>query len=228
MTGSNNYLALTAGENRLVPIYKVDRDDKKIALTLDGTWGAEYTEQLLNLFKNEDVKVTFFFAGYWLKKYPDLVKKIAAAGHEIGNHTFTHPHLNQLSKDEIIEELESTSDLIYQLTGKRPELFRPPYGEYNNRVVQTVRNAGYQIVQWSLDSHDWREPGVDYIYNRVKNNISSGDIILMHNNAPDTLPALEKLIPELKKEFELVHLSELIYKNNYKIYSHNGLQVNIK
>lgn len=211
---------------RLVPIYKVKRDDKKIAITLDGTWGADYTDEILKIFDENNLDITFFFAGYWLENYPDLVKKIAAEGHEIGNHTYTHPHCNSLSSDEIRNELERTSSLIEKLTGKRPQYFRPPFGEYNNNIITTSRENGYQVVQWSLDSLDWREPGTEFIVNRIMSNVTAGDIILMHNNAPDTPEALRTIIPRLKSRgFEIVPLSELIYSENYYIQSHDGLQV---
>lgn len=211
--------------HKLVPIYKVNRNDQKIAITLDGTWGAEHTEKLLGIFKENDVKITFFFAGYWLKKYPDLVKKIAADGHEIGNHTFTHPHCNSLSREKLSKELEDTSKLIKKLIGSSSSYFRAPYGEYNNRVIQTANELGYQVIQWSIDSHDWKEPGVGYIVNRVINNVESGDIILMHNNAPDTPDALRILLPRLKEMgYSIVPLSNMVYKDNYYIESHSGLQ----
>ncbi len=210
---------------RLVPIYKVNSSEKNIAITLDGTWGANNTEELLNIFEKHNIKVTFFFAGYWLKKYPDLVQKIALAGHEVENHTYTHPHCTKLSADKMIEELEKTAKLIDDLIGKKPKLFRPPFGDYNNLVIETARNLGYEVVQWSIDSLDWQEPGVDFIVKRVLENVSAGDIILMHNNAPDTPEALDILIPKLKeKGYNLVPLSELIYQKDYIIHPHNGLQ----
>ena len=211
---------------RIVPIYKVAREDEKISITLDGTWGAKYTEDLLKLFDKYNIKVTFFFAGYWLEKYPNLVKQIVANGHEIGNHTFTHPHCNRLTEQEIKKELDDTASLINKLTGKNPNLFRPPFGEYNNKVVKIARDNGYQVVQWSLDSLDWQGHSAEYIVNRIEGNVSAGEIILMHNNAPHTLQALKILIPKLqKKDFEIVPLSKLIYNENYLIYSHNGLQI---
>ncbi|MGM0409836.1 MAG: polysaccharide deacetylase family protein [Bacillota bacterium] len=217
--------SLDVFSERLVPIYSVNRDDKKIAITLDGTWGADNTEKLLNIFEKEDINVTFFFAGYWLEKYPDLVKKIATCGHEIENHSFTHPHFTKISKNKMKEELTKTSNLIYETIGKKPKYFRPPFGDYNNSVIETVRSEGYEVVQWTLDSHDWQEPGVDYIVNRILENLSAGDIILMHNNAPDTPEALKILIPKLKeKKYEIVPLSELIYDSNYIIHPHNGVQ----
>ena len=136
---------------RLVPIYNVARDDNLISITLDGTWGADYTEEILKILRENDIKITFFFAGYWLEKYPEIVKKIAAEGHEIENHSYTHPHFNSLSRDQIKKELESTSDLIENLIGKRPRFFRPPFGEYNNKVISTVNEIGYQVIQWSID-----------------------------------------------------------------------------
>ena len=212
--------------NRLVPIYKVAREDKKIAITLDGTWGSEYTEDLLKLFEKHDLEVTFFFAGYWLEKYPHLVKQIAATGHEIGNHTYTHPHCNSLTRDELKKELVDTEKLIKKLTGKTSNLFRPPFGEYNNKVIRTVRENGYQVVQWSLDSLDWQGHSSEYIVERIDENVSTGDIILMHNNAPHIVEALKILIPKLQeKGFEIVSLSDLIYHENYQIHTHNGLQV---
>ena len=213
-------------DQRLVPIYSVQRPDKKIAITLDGTWGADYTEELLDIFAEHDIFITFFFAGYWLEEYPDLVRKIARAGHEVGNHTYTHPHCPRISRQKLIEELEETSGLIKKLTGKRPRFFRPPFGEYNDKVIRTARDLNYQVIQWSLDSLDWKEPGVDFIVERILGNTESGEIILMHNNAPDTPEALRRIIPELKKKgYQPVPLSELIYSENYDIYSHNGLQV---
>lgn len=218
--------AIPVLNQKLVPIYKVARADNKIAITLDGTWGADYTDKILRILRDNDIKITFFFAGYWLEKYPDIVKKIAAEGHEIENHSLTHPHFNSLSEKEIIKELDSTSDLIENLIGKRPRFFRPPFGEYNNRVIAISNQAGYQVVQWSIDSHDWMEPGVDYIVNRVMKNAGSGDIILMHNNAPDTPEALKAIIKKLKeKDLEIVPLSKLIYRDNYYIESHSGRQI---
>lgn len=211
---------------RLAPIYKVVTDQNIVSLTIDGTWGADYTDEILNILRQNDIKITFFFAGYWLEKYPDIVKRIAAEGHEIENHSFTHPHFNSLSQKKIKEELKLTSDLVEKIIGKRPRFFRPPFGEYNNYVIKTINDLDYQIIQWSVDSHDWMEPGVDYIENRVMSNAGSGDIILMHNNAPDTPEALRRIIPKLKeKGLKIVPLSEMVYKDNYYIESYSGRQV---
>lgn len=211
---------------RLVPIYKVQRDDQKIALTIDGAWGNNKTEELLKLFNKEDIVVSFFFAGVWLSKNEDLVEKIINSGHEIYNHSYSHTHFNKLSKEEIKNEITKTEEIInsfYPQKNKK-KLFRPPYGEYNNLTIKTVREAGYQAVQWSLDSHDWMSPGKNYILNKVTKNISPGDILLFHNNSEDIIKILEELIPKLKKTYNFVSVENLIYDDNYQISSINGLQ----
>ncbi|MFW6238692.1 MAG: polysaccharide deacetylase family protein [Halanaerobiales bacterium] len=229
LTGDRYGQSIPVINRRLVPIYRVEREDKKIAITLDGTWGAKYTEDILSILEENDVQLTFFFAGYWLEKYSELTETIADAGHEVENHTYTHPHCNSLSQSKIEKELESTSDLIQQFTGRKPRFFRPPFGEYNDRLISTARSLDYQVVQWSLDSLDWKEPGENFIVNRILENVSPGEIILMHNNAPDTPGALERLLPELKERgYEIVPLSRLIYSKNYDIQSHNGLQIKVK
>ena len=217
--------AIRVNSNRLVPIYKVDTAEKKVAITLDGMWGSKYTPQLLKIFRKHNINITFFFGGNWLEEYPHLVKEIVANGHEIGNHSYTHPHMAQLGREEIIEELSRTGELIKELTGKRSDLFRPPFGEYNNRLIKTSREQGYHVIQWSIDSLDWKDVSTDFIVKTVIKDISPGEIILMHNNGSHTAEALERLIPKLKdKGYQIVPLSELIYKENYQVESHSGIQ----
>lgn len=221
----NNY-----SSRRLVPIYQVDRDDQKITLTVDGAWGSNQTEALLELFKKEDINVSFFFAGIWLKNNPELVEKIIAAGHQIYNHSYSHPHFNKLNKSEIKAELEKTEAIIkeYQESESKIKLFRPPYGEYNDLLIQTARELGYQVVQWSLDSHDWMDPGKEYIVERVISNINSGDILLFHNNSNNIVEILSEIIPLLKKDYQFVKIEDLIYNKNYQINSLTGLQSKTK
>jgi len=215
---------------RLTPIYKVERHDKKISLTIDGAWGSNKTEALLKLFETESVSVSFFFAGIWLENNPDLVDKIIEAGHQIYNHSYSHPHFNYLNKKEIKKELLKTEEIInkYQKSNAKPKFFRPPYGEYNELVIKTARELNYQVIQWSLDSHDWMDPGKEYIINRIITNISSGDIILFHNNSNNIVEILSEIIPMLKKEYQFVKIKDLIYNNNYQINSLTGLQSKIK
>ncbi len=216
--------------SRLVPIYRVQRDDQKITLTVDGAWGSSQTEALLKLFEREKIPVSFFFAGIWLKNNPELVNKIIASGHQIYNHSYSHSHFNNLNKSEIRDELLRTESIINNYLGSQSEikLFRPPYGEYNKLVIETAREMGYQVLQWSLDSHDWMNPGKDYIIQRVKDNIDSGDILLFHNDSNNIVEILSEIIPLLKKDFQFVKIEDLIYNNNYQISSLTGLQYKIK
>ncbi|MBM7557922.1 polysaccharide deacetylase family protein [Halanaerobacter jeridensis] len=217
--------AMRVSSNRLVPIYKVDTPEKKVAITLDGMWGAKKTPEILKTLRDHDVNITFFFGGNWLEENPQLVKEIAANGHEVGNHSYTHPHMAQLGTEEIIQELNRTAELIKELTGQKPDLFRPPFGEYNNRLIKTSRQQDYHIVQWSIDSLDWKDVSTEFIVKTVMKNLSPGEIVLMHNNGQNTTEALKKLLPKIKQEgYEIVPLSELIYKDNYYIESHSGLQ----
>lgn len=219
------YFHEATSSQRKVPIYSVETKEKKVAITIDGVWGAEQTPLLLDVFATHDMSITFFFGGYWLEEYPEVAERIHQAGHEIGNHTLTHPHLSNLRKEEIKKELLETEKLIEELTGYRSRFFRPPFGDYNNLVIQVAEELGYQTIQWSIDSLDWRDPGPDFIVKRILDQVTPGSIILMHNNASDTPKALEILIPILKERgYQLVPLSQLVLEKNYYIEPHSGLQ----
>lgn len=211
-------------EKRLLPVYEVERQDKKASISLDAVWGAEFTDEFLELFEKESIKTTFFLGGYWLEKYPEYARKVVASGHEIGNHTYSHPHLNSLNPEEIRHELEHNHALIVDVTGFTPTLFRPPFGEYSNKVIEAAGAVGYQTIQWSIDSLDWRNPSVDFIVNRVLSQIRPGSIVLFHNNGQNTLASLKILLPKLKAlGYQIVPISELVYKDNYFIDA-NGVQ----
>ncbi|MCK4260799.1 MAG: polysaccharide deacetylase family protein [Halanaerobiales bacterium] len=213
---------------RLVPIYKVDTTEKRIAITIDGFWGAEKTPEILNILDKNKIKITFFFGGPWLEKYPAMAKEIAKRGHEIGNHSYTHPHSNSLTSSQLKEELDKTSYLIQELTGKWPRFFRPPFGEYNNKVIQVCEEENYQVIQWSIDSLDWKDPGVHFMVKRVLDRAGPGEIVLMHNNGNQTAEALKIIIPRLiEMGYKIVPLSILVYEDNYYIESHSGIQKRI-
>ncbi|MEA5060624.1 hypothetical protein SDC9_164288 [bioreactor metagenome] len=145
-------MEVLAGQKKEVPVYSVDRADQKIALTIDAAWEDDKTPFILETLERYDVKATFFLCGFWVEKYPENVKAIAAAGHELGNHTATHPHMNQLSKKQIKKELSDFEDMMVKLVGQKTTVFRPPYGEYNDTVITTVREMGYEVIQWDLDA----------------------------------------------------------------------------
>ena len=211
--------------NRLVPIYYVDTAEKKVAFSFDACWGTTYTPTLLEILRENDIKTTYFLTGYWVEKHPDMVKKISEEGHEIGNHTYTHPHLNNLTEEQIKTELERVGNMIFELTGRQPDLFRPPFGEYSNKVIKTAEACGYQTIQWSIDSLDWKEFGVEPMVKRVTDNLHPGAIVLFHNNGKYTTEALPEIIAYAKEQgYTIVPISELLYKDNYKIDSNTGAQ----
>src|SRR5690606_38207114 len=148
---------------RRVTVYKVDTPEKKIALSFDATWGTENTEALLDLMDRFGVKTTFFLAGNWLEANPDWVKEIARRGHEIGSHSYAHAHMNRLSRAEIRADLARAHALIKELTGTDPWLFRPPFGEYGNALIEEAEQMGYVVVQWSIDSLDWKDVSASFM-----------------------------------------------------------------
>ncbi|SNX55083.1 polysaccharide deacetylase family protein [Thermoanaerobacterium sp. RBIITD] len=210
--------------DRELPIYSVDIPDKRVAISFDASWGSDKTEKLLNILKDKNIKTTFFLTGLWVDKYPNLVKKIAEEGHEVENHSNTHPHMSQLNENQIIDELKSNEEKIINLSGKKPTLFRPPFGDYNNRLIETAKSLGYYTIQWDVDSLDWKGLDTEAIIERVLPNVKNGSIILFHNNGNFTADALPYIIDKLKeKGFQIVPVSQLIYKENYYI-DHEGKQ----
>ncbi|HHY15802.1 MAG TPA: polysaccharide deacetylase family protein [Firmicutes bacterium] len=209
---------------RLVPIYEVRTDQKQVAISFDATWGTELTDEILEILATHGIKTTFFLAGQWVDKYPEYVVKIAAAGHEIGNHSYSHPHMNSLDEKGIGYELGKLDEMIRDLTGKRTIVFRPPFGEYNNRVLSTATALGYYPVQWSVDSLDWKNLSSGQIYDRVMREIKPGSIVLFHNAGPGTPGAIRRIIPDLKQAgYSILPVSELIFKDDYYI-DHAGVQ----
>ncbi len=209
-----------------LPIYCVKTDKKQIALTFDGAWGNEDTATLLDILERQEVSATFFFTGGWISKYPDDVKTILARGHEIGNHSENHKQMSKLSKEQCKEELQIVHDKVKTLTGLDMTVFRPPFGDYNDTVIQAANELGYHVIQWDVDSLDWKDYGCDSIIHTVTNHkhLGNGSIILMHNGAKYTKDALEQMIIELKNQgYEFVKVSELIYKENYRM-DHEGRQ----
>ncbi len=212
-------------QNRQIPIYSVEIPEKKIAISFDAAWGDEFTQEILDILKEYNIKSTFFLVGFWADEYPHQVKKIHEAGHEIGNHSSTHPDLAKISQEEIIHELNVTGEKIEKITGKKPILFRPPFGSYNNTLLTTAEDLGYYTIQWDVDSLDWKEEGVDPIIQRVKSKVQNGSIVLFHNNAKYMTQALPKILEHLQSEgYKIVPISELIYKDNFYI-DHEGRQI---
>ncbi len=185
---------------RELPVYSVDRNDGKIAISFDAAWGGDKTKKILDILDENGVKATFFLVDIWTQRFPELVQEIAARGHEIGNHSTTHPKMSSLSRDKIAQELETMSDNVEKLIGQRPTLFRPPYGDYNNDVVLTARQNGYEVVQWSVDSLDWKNKGVQPLIDRATKNVKSGDIVLFHNDSQYIVEALPAVLKSYREQ----------------------------
>ena len=134
-----------------LPIYCVDTDQKTCAISFDAAWGNEDTQTLIDILEKYRVKTTFFVVGDWVEKYPESVKALADAGHEVMCHSDSHAHFNSLSADEIVADISSCCDKIEAVTGTRPTLFRPPFGEYDDHVVTTVRGMGLEVIQWDVE-----------------------------------------------------------------------------
>lgn len=224
-TGLAGQISRASARQREVPIYSVDTKEKKVAISFDAAWGADATPKLLATLKERKIKTTFFLTGIWVKEYPEMVKTIAAEGHEIGNHSLTHPHCASLSQEEIEKELVENDVLIFNLTGKHTTLFRPPFGEYNDLLLQTSRRKGYEVIQWSVDSLDWQDIGKEAISERVLKNVQPGAIVLFHNNAKFTPEALPGVLDTLKLQgYQVVPVSELLLKGDYYVERHSGIQ----
>lgn len=218
-------ITTSSTNEKYLPIYKVQTQENKVALTMNCAWNADDIDKILEILEENNVKITFFMVGDWIEKYPDAVKKIYEAGHEIGTHSDTHPHVNNLSYEENINQLENSNDKIEKITGSRTNLYRTPYGEYSETVIKASQDKGYYTIQWSLDTLDYTGLTGDEMWNRIKDKISSGDIILMHNGTEHTADSLDKILKNIKdKNLEVVKISELIYKDHYTI-NINGTQI---
>ena len=210
--------------SRSLPIYSVETDEKKIAISFDCAWGIDHTDALLEIMEQNDIRCTFFAVQFWVESYPEYVQKIVNAGHELGTHSRTHPYMSRLSKEEIVSELKTSSAAIEKITGKKVTLFRPPYGDYNNLLIDTCAELGLYPIHWDVDSLDWKNLSGSEIAMRIINGAKNGSIILCHNNGLHTAEALPMIFSTLKNRgYEFVPISELIYKDNYVI-DHTGRQ----
>lgn len=213
---------------RLVPIYSVEREDKVVSISFDCAWGTEYTDDILKALKVSDVRATWFMVEFWTEKYEDFVKKISEAGHEIGTHSSTHSYMSKQNAEEIKLELSSSAEAIEKVTEKKVELFRPPYGDYDDELIKTASELGYYTIQWDVDSLDWKDLSAADIAMRVINGVKNGSIILMHNNGLHTAEAVPIILETLKNRgYSFVPIGELIYKENYTI-DGSGRQIRSK
>lgn len=196
-------------------INEISTSQKAIAITFDDGPNAVYTPQVLEIFSEAKGKATFFMIGEQMKNHPEIVKQVADDGHEIGNHTYTHPKLSQLSKAECLAEIEQTEKLIEELAGQKPVTFRPPYLDYNQETVTLLQNKAYPMIgALNLEAQDWEQPGVEHILEKSKEAVKNGSILIFHDGYGDrsqTIEAVRMLVSELTSQgYKLVTVSELL------------------
>lgn len=213
-----------SGTARQLPIYCVQRDQKLVSISFDAAWGNEDTEQLIEILDKYKVPATFFVVGEWVDKYPQSVKQLHEAGHEVQNHSNTHAHYPQLSAGEVVADLNTCNDKIEGVTGVRPTLVRLPYGDYDDMSINAVRSIGMEPIQWDVDSLDWKDLSAGEITKRVTSRVSAGSIVLFHNAARHTPEALPDIIETLLREgYTFVPISQIILEEPYTI-DHTGRQ----
>lgn len=221
-------IAVFSGGKRSLPIYSVEREDKKISISFDCAWGTEHTDEILSALNKFGVKATFFMVEFWTTKYPDYVKKLFENGMELGTHSKTHSYMSKLTKEQIQSELSSSAQAIEKVTGKKVELFRPPYGDYDDLLIETASAMGLYTIQWSVDSLDWKDYSAETIATRIVTKVQPGSIILCHNNGlhtSETLPIVFQTLQE--RGYEFVSIGELIYREGNSIDS-TGKQLKLK
>ncbi|NLJ78826.1 MAG: polysaccharide deacetylase family protein [Tissierellia bacterium] len=214
--GTDNDIIKVFSQKKELPIYSVDTAGKEIAISFDAAWGDEFTLGILDILDEYDIKSSFFLVGFWVDKHPEHVKEIYKRGHDVGNHSTNHPHMSKLGEDEILKELGEIEGKIEKITGEKPILFRPPFGDYNDRLINICRENNYYVIQWDVDSLDWKELGVQPVVDRVTRNVSNGSIVLFHNNAKYVLEYLPIVIERLQEEgYKIIPISKLIHKENF-------------
>lgn len=219
------YANAAAAAKRKLPIYCTDRSNKVVSITFDAAWGDEDTGELIDILERYQVKASFFVVGEWVDRCGESVKALSEAGHEILNHSDTHPNMSQLSREKMLREISACNDKIQAITGKCPTLFRAPYGDYNNALLETVEAMKMYCIQWDVDSLDWKGLSADEIVKRVVSQTASGSILLFHNAAAHTPEALPRIIEGLRdKGYSFLPVSEMIYYENYTL-NHEGRQI---
>ncbi len=215
----------TKAAERQLPIYSVERGDKKVAITFDCAWENSNTDALIDILDDYDARGTFFVTGDWCDRYPDDVKKLHDAGHEIENHSDQHPHVEGININDLISDTKECSRKIEMLTGTAPKLYRAPYGEYDDNLLTTLDGMDMKVIQWDVDSVDWKKPSAEEIKKKVLGKVKSGSIMLFHNDLDNTTAALPDILKSLKADgYELVGVEDMIYFDNYTINS-EGKQV---
>lgn len=226
--GGPSFVSASAAKRQL-PIYSVEREEKVCAISFDAAWGNEDTQALIDILGKYNVKATFFVVGDWVDKYPESVKALHDAGHEVMNHSLHHDHYNALTADQVVADVTACNEKIAAITGVTPCLIRCPYGEYDDHVISAIRSMGMEPIQWDVDSLDWKDLPAGEITERVVSRVQPGSIVLFHNAAlhtPEALPAILETL--LQEGYTFVPISELILPGEYNVdytIDHTGRQL---
>ena len=219
-----NTTVQTSTQSKQLPVYSVETKEPNVSLTINCAWNADDIDKILEALEAQETKVTFFMVGDWIEKNEEAAKKIHEAGHELANHSYNHPHVNNLSYDKNVEQIKKCSELIQNITGKPSTLYRGPYGEYNDTVINAAKDTNHMTIQWSIDTLDYKALTGEQMWERIEPKLENGSIILMHNGTENTANSLEFIITNIKnKGYNIVPVSELIYTENYTI-DNNGMQ----
>lgn len=206
-------LALPVARGLDMPVFYVHTDQRQVALTFDISWGRQTAGPVLDILKEKGVRATFFLTGFWAKKQRDIAQRIVEDGHEIASHGDDHVNLSRYDGEAIAANILTAHRDLEEATGREARLFRPPNGDYDDLVVATARQLGYETIIWSLDTLDWKNPGADYMVRRVLDNVHPGDIILMHasDSSKQIHLALPRIIDGLRAQgYQLLTLGELM------------------
>ena len=210
---------------RMIPIYSVDTDENTVAVTFNCAVGNSDIDEILSVLERYNVKATFFLLGSWAEAYPEEVQKIYDAGHEIGNHGYSHKDLPTMNYENILLDIGKCNETIRNITGHSPTLLRPPSGAYDNKTISAAENLGMMTIQWDVDSLDWKNISSDEIIKRITSKVQSGSIIQLHTGTAHTAQALPLILDYLRKtNLTPVTVGELIYSDNYTI-DNNGMQI---
>ena len=214
---SSNEVVQTSSAIQKMPIYKVNINEKKLALSINCTENIENLNDILDILSKMQIGATFFVTGELIDKYPNEIKEIINnKNNELGSLCNNYASLKGKSNEEIRKEIEEGSEKLNKLTGIESKLLRLPYGEYNNNILEIAESQNKQTIQWNIDSLDYNDLKADEMWEIIEENISSGSIILMHNEYIGN--SLETIIQNIKeKGYTVTNVSNILYKDNYKI-----------
>lgn len=197
------------------PIYRANPNKPSVSFIINVAWGNEYITSMLDTLKKHRIKATFVLEGRWVKQNPEIAKTIAKEGHELGNHSYTHPDMQRLSMQAAVKEIEDTNKVIQEVTGTKPALFGPPSGSFNDGTVKAAASLGMETILWTVDTVDWRKPAPEVLINRVVTKLHNGALVLMHPT-DSTSKSLETLITSIEKNYKIIPVGEALLEERIR------------